>query len=91
MRKGNSSVFITTPFQNLPVRCEVKYKPFQQTIVSLREECRLTVFENRVLKKIFGPKRDEVTRQWKRLHNKEVCALYSSPNIIRLIKSGRVR
>jgi hypothetical protein len=48
----------------------------------LREESRLRVFENRVLRRIFGPKRDEVTGEWRRLHNKELCALYSSPNII---------
>jgi hypothetical protein len=53
---------------------------------TLREECRLRVFENRVLRRIFGPKRDEVTREWRRLHNKELHALYSSPNIIRVIK-----
>jgi hypothetical protein len=57
---------------------------------TLREECRLRVFENRVLR-IFGPKRDEVTGEWRRLHNKELYALYSSPNIIRVIKSRRLR
>jgi hypothetical protein len=51
----------------------------------LREECRLSVFENRVLRRIFGPKRDEVTGEWRRLHNEELYALYSSPNIIRVI------
>jgi hypothetical protein len=56
----------------------------------LREECRLRVFENRVLRRIFGPKRDEVTGEWRRLHNKELCALYSSPNIIRVIKLRRL-
>jgi hypothetical protein len=45
----------------------------------LREECRLRVFENRVLRRIFGPKRDEVTGEWRRMHNKELYALYSSP------------
>jgi hypothetical protein len=57
----------------------------------LREECRLRVFENRVLRRIFGPKRDEVTGEWRRLHNEELYALYSSPNIIRVMKSRRLR
>jgi hypothetical protein len=51
--------------------------------LALREECRLRVFENKVLRTIFGPKRDEVTGEWRRLHNKELYALYSSPDIIR--------
>jgi hypothetical protein len=49
------------------------------------------VFENRVLRGIFGPKRDEVTGEWRRLHNEELNGLYSSPNIIRVIKSRRMR
>jgi hypothetical protein len=49
------------------------------------------VFENRVLKRIFGPKRDEVTGEWRKLHNEELHNLYSSPNIIRMIKSRRMR
>jgi hypothetical protein len=52
----------------------------------LREECRLRVFENRVLRRVFGPKRDEVTGEWRKLHNKELYALYSSPIIIRVMK-----
>jgi hypothetical protein len=48
------------------------------------------VFENKVLRGIFGPKRDGVTGEWRRLHNKELYALYSSPNIIRVIKSRRI-
>jgi hypothetical protein len=57
----------------------------------LREECRLRVFENKVLRKIFGPKRNEVTGKWRRLHKKELQALYSSPNIIRVIKYRTLR
>jgi hypothetical protein len=57
----------------------------------LREEGRLRVFENRVLRTIFGPKRDEVTREWRKLHNEELNDLYSSPNIVRAIKSIRIR
>jgi hypothetical protein len=49
------------------------------------------VFENRVLRRIFGPKRDEATGEWRRLHNEELSALYSSTNIIRVIKSRRMR
>jgi hypothetical protein len=54
--------------------------------LTLREECRLRVFENRVLRRIFGPEMDEVTRTWRRLHSKELNALYSSPNSIQAIK-----
>jgi hypothetical protein len=49
------------------------------------------VFENRVLRRIFGPKTDEVTGDWRKLHNAELHNLYSSPNIIRMIKSRRMR
>jgi hypothetical protein len=54
--------------------------------LTLREEHRRSVFENRVLRGVFGPKRDEVTGEWRRLHNEELYYLYSSPNIIRVIK-----
>jgi len=50
------------------------------------EECRLRMFENRVLRGIFGPKRDEVTRKWRKLCNKELIDLYSSSNIVQVIK-----
>jgi hypothetical protein len=59
--------------------------------LTLREEHGLRVFENRVLRKIFGVKRDEVTGEWRRLHNEELNDLYSSPNIIRVIKSRIMR
>jgi hypothetical protein len=57
----------------------------------MREEHRLRVFEYTVLRKIFGPKKDEVTEEWRRLHNEELYALYSSPNNIRVIRSRRLR
>jgi hypothetical protein len=57
----------------------------------LREEHRLRVFENMVLRRIFGPKRDKVTGRWKKLHIEEFHNLYSSPSIIRMIKSRRLR
>jgi hypothetical protein len=56
----------------------------------LREENRLRVFENRVLRRIFGLKRDEVTGQWRRVYSKELNDLYCSPNVIRVIKSRRM-
>jgi hypothetical protein len=54
--------------------------------LTLREEHRLRVIENRVLRRIFGPKRDEVAREWRKLHNEMLRDLYSSPSIIRIIK-----
>jgi len=59
--------------------------------LTLREERKLRVFENMVLRRIFGPRRDEVTGDWRRLHNKELNYLYPSPNIVRVIKSRRIR
>jgi hypothetical protein len=59
--------------------------------LTLREEHRLRVFENRVLRRIFGPLRDEVTGGWRRLHNEELHGLYSSPSIVRVIKARRMR
>jgi len=57
----------------------------------LREERRLGVYENRVMRRIFGAKRDEVTGEWRKLHNEEINVLYGSPIIVRVIKSRRMR
>jgi hypothetical protein len=57
----------------------------------LREERRLKVFENRGLRRVFGPKRDEVTGELRKLHNEELNDLYSLPNIVRVVKSRRMR
>jgi hypothetical protein len=57
----------------------------------LREEHRLRVIQNRALRTIFGPKRDEMTGDWRKLHNEELHNLYCTPNIIRMIKSRRMR
>jgi hypothetical protein len=57
----------------------------------LKKERRLRVFENRMLRRTFGPKRDEVMGEWRKLHNEELNGLYSLPNIVRVIKSKRLR
>jgi hypothetical protein len=68
--------------------CVLSHQPW---LVTLREECRLRVFENRVLRRIFGQKRDGVTGGWRKLHNEELHDLYSPPSIIRIIMYRRVR
>ena len=59
--------------------------------LTLGEERRLRVFENRELRKVFGPKRDEVTGEWRKLHNEELNDLYSLHSIVRVVKSRRMR
>jgi hypothetical protein len=66
------------------LRCETWF-------LTVREEHKLRVFENRVLRRTFGPKKDGVTGGWRKLHNEELHILYSSPSIIRIIKSRRMR
>jgi hypothetical protein len=94
-------------FQNLLSSCllsrNVKIKIYETIILpvilyvcetlslTLREGHRLRVFENRVLRRIFGPKRDEVTVGWRKLYNEELHSLYSSPSIVRVIKARRMR
>ena len=63
----------------------------ETSLLTLRGECRLRMFENRVLGRIFGPKRDEVSGEWRKLHNEELNDLYCSPNIVRVIKWRRMR
>jgi hypothetical protein len=64
---------------------------YETLSLTLREEHKQRVFENKVLRRIFGPKRDELTGGWRTLHNEELRELYSSPSIIRIIKSRWMR
>jgi hypothetical protein len=59
--------------------------------LTLREERKVRMFENRVLRRIFAPKRDEATGEWIKLHNEELNDLYSSPSVLRMMKSRRMR
>ena len=64
---------------------------YETWLLTLREECRLRVFENRVLSRVFEPKREKVKREWKKLHNELLNDLYSAANIVQVIKSRRMR
>jgi hypothetical protein len=87
-QKLPSSVFhLLSLYEILPV---VLYGCETWSLI-LREEGRLRVFENRVLRRIFGPKRDEVTGEWRKLHKKKLHVRYCLPNIVRVIKSRRMR
>src|SRR5215469_12228613 len=75
-----------------PSRLKFSSNQFHESwSLTLGEERRLRVFENRVLRRVFGPKRDEVTGEWRKLHNGELRDLYSLPNIVRVVKSRRMR
>jgi hypothetical protein len=75
----------------LPIILPVVLYGCETWSLTLRQEHRLRVFENRVLRRIFGPKTDEVTGECRKLHNEELHNLYSSPDIIRQVKSRRMR
>ena len=81
---GGVKIYRTIVLPIVLYRCET-------WLLTLREERRLKVFENRVLRRVFGPKRDEVTVEWRKLHNEELRELYSLPNIVRVVKSRRMR
>ena len=83
-KKLNIKIFRTIILPVVLYRCET-------WSLTLREESRLRVFESRVLRRVFGPKRDEVTGEWRKLHNEGLSNLYSLPNIVRVVKSRRMR
>ena len=84
-------VLFMTPFDLLIIIVPVVLYGCETWSLTLREERRLRVFENRVLRIVFGSKRDEVIGEWRKLHNEELRDLYSLPSIVRVVKSRRVR
>ena len=80
IKQNNSKSILNTTFV-----------PFTDWSLTLREEHRLRVFENRVLRRIFGNKREGLTVEWRKLHNEELNDLYSSLNIVRVIKPRKIR
>jgi hypothetical protein len=87
----SSGILITTEQSYKTIILPVVLYECETWSLTLREKHRLRVFENRVLRRIFGPKRDEVTGEWRKLHNEGLRDLYSSPSIMRIIKSRRRR
>jgi hypothetical protein len=92
------NINVAKSYRNVKLRDKWNWKFYAINIANklnlrktIREERRLRVFENRVLRRVFGPKRDEVTGGWRKLHNEELHKLYSSSSIIRMIKSRRMR
>ena len=67
--------------------CKINGNGYENCSLTLKEGHMLRVFQNKVLRKIFGPKRDEVTGEWRELYNEELNELYCSPNVIQVIKS----
>jgi len=85
LRNATSSIKLTPAYSLI-------YKIFSPFLaINRRDEHRLRVFESRVLRRIFGPKRDEVTGEGRKLHSEELYDLYCSPNVVRVIKSRRMR
>ena len=82
-----SSSLLSTNLKNRTIILPLVLYECETWSLTLREERRLRVFESRMLRRIFGPKRDEVTGEWIKLHNEELNDLFSSPNIFPVIKS----
>jgi hypothetical protein len=103
MKSGNACYHSVQIFSSSLISKKLKIEIYRTIILPLvlygcetwslisRVECRLRVFDNRVLRRVFGPKRDEVTAEWRKLHNEELNDRYSLPNIVRVVKSRKMR